>query len=145
VLAYLDAYFHDVVTHYSDFIEDENEQKIFGSLLDQREQRLKRYTVNLFVNNRHLQGAPVIYEPNPTYHNLFGKIEYQGSFGSWITDFTRIKPGDLHLANGGFLILQANELLQQPFVWSRLKRTLQTKSIQIENLYEERAAFPTAA
>lgn len=145
VLAYLDAYFHDVVTHYSDFIEDENEQKIFGSLLDQREQRLKRYTVNLFVNNRHLKGAPVIYEPNPTYHNLFGKIEYQGSFGSWITDFTRIKPGDLHLANGGFLILQANELLQQPFVWSRLKRTLQTKSIQIENLYEERAAFPTTA
>lgn len=145
VLNYLDAYFHDVISHYSYFLEDENDEHILRSLAGTKEQRLKRYTVHLFVNNRHLTGAPVIYQTNPTCHNLFGKIEYHGSFGNWVTDFTHIKPGDLHLANGGYLILQAAELLQQPYAWSRLKRTLLTKSIQLENMYEDRALYPTSA
>ena len=71
-------------------------------------------------------------------------MEYKGAFGSWVTDFTFIKPGVLHLANGGYLILQATELLQQPYAWTLLKRALQTGQVQIENLYEERGAFPTS-
>ena len=144
VLSYLEAYLHDVVENFSFFLANNEEQNnIMKTLAGSKEQRLHRYTVNLFVNNKVLKGAPVIYETNPTYHNLFGKVEYQGSFGSWYTDFTFVKPGALHLANGGYLILQATELLQQPFVWTLLKRALQNGNIQIENPYEERGIFPT--
>ena len=123
VLAYFEAYLHDVVEHYSSFLANNEEQdNIMKKLTGSKEQELHRYTVNLVVNNKNLKGAPVIYETNPTYHNLFGKVEYQGSIGSWFTDFTYVKPGVLHLANGGYLILQATELLQQPFVWALLKK-----------------------
>ena len=114
------------------------------SLIGSKEQQLHRYTVNLFVNNKNLTGAPVIYETNPTYQNLFGKIEYHGSFGSYMTDFTFIKSGVLHQANGGYLILQATELLQQPNAWNLLKRALQTEKISIEHPYEDRSLFPTS-
>jgi lon-related putative ATP-dependent protease len=145
VLDYLEAYFHDVVAHFSFFLTNGDEHNhIMNVLVGSKEEQLHRYTVNLFVNNKNLKGAPVIYETNPTYHNLFGKVEYRGTFGSWFTDFTYIKPGVLHLANGGYLILQATELLQQPYVWTLLKRALQTKNVQIENLYEERGIFPTS-
>lgn len=145
VLDYLDAYFNDVVEHYSYFLEDDDNQNVIQALVGGRTgPDFNRYTVNLFVNNRHLKGAPVIYEIHPTYHNLFGKVEYYGTFGNWKTDFTYIKPGDLHLANGGYLILQATELLSQPLVWTRLKRMLQTNSIQIENPYEDRTVVPTS-
>ncbi|MCB5934853.1 AAA family ATPase [Caldibacillus thermoamylovorans] len=146
VLRYFDSYFYDVVEHYSFFLDDgEDDQNIIHALVGtSTEKKLNRYTVNLFVNNRNIKGAPVIYETHPTYHNLFGKVEYQGALGNWITDFTFIKPGVLHLANGGYLILQATELLQEPNAWTRLKRTLQTNSIQIENPYEDRAAIPTS-
>ena len=144
VLSYLDAYLRDIVEHYSFFIEKEEENQFMSALTGSKEQQLHRYTVNLFVNNRQCKGAPVIYETNPAYHNLFGKVEYRGALGSWITDFTFIKPGVLHLANGGYLILQATELLQQPNAWVQLKRSLQTGYIQIENPYEDRSVFPTS-
>jgi lon-related putative ATP-dependent protease len=145
VLAYLEAYLHDIVEHYSFFLTNNEEQNnIMKTLTGSKEQQMHRYTVNLFVNNKMRGGAPVIYETNPSYHNLFGKVEYQGAFGSWFTDFTFVKPGALHLANGGYLILQATELLQQPFAWPLLKRALQNGNIQIENPYEERGIFPTS-
>lgn len=146
VLAYLEAYFHDIVTHYSFFIEGENDeqQNIMNALIGSKEQYLHRYTVNLFVNNRNLKGAPVIYETSPTCQNLFGKVDYHATLGSWTTDFTLVKPGALHLANGGYLILQATELLQQPNAWLRLKRALQTGTIQIENSYEANGIVPTS-
>ena len=146
VISYLEALFHDVVVHFSLFLAENEGQSnnIISALAGSKEQQLYRYTVNLFVNHKNLRGAPVIYETNPTYHNLFGKVEYRGSLGSWVTDFTHIKPGVLHLANGGYLILQATELLQEPYVWTQLKRSLQTRKIQIENLSEERGVFPTS-
>lgn len=146
VLTYLDAYFHDVVEHYFFFLDDEGDEEVnvMNALIGSKEQQLHRYTVNLFVNNKKLEGAPVIYETSPTYQNLFGKVEYRGQLGSWVTDFTYIKPGVLHAANGGYLILQAAELLQHPNSWSRLKRALQTGKIQIENPYKESGAFPAS-
>lgn len=146
VLAYLEAYLQDAVENFAIFLpeNDSPDEQIMRSLIATKEQQLRRYTVNLFVNNRNLKGAPVIYETNPTYQNLFGKIEYRGSFGSYVTDFTYIKPGVLHQANGGYLILQATELLQQPYAWSLLKRALQTEKITIENPHEERSLFPTS-
>jgi lon-related putative ATP-dependent protease len=147
VLAYLEAYLYDAVEHFSIFLPDDGEsddENLMRSLIGSKEQQLHRYTVNLFVNNKNITGAPVIYETNPTYQNLFGKIEYRGSFGSYMTDFTFIKSGVLHQANGGYLILQATELLQQPYAWNLLKRALQTEKISIENPYEDRSLFPTS-
>lgn len=145
LIAYLEAYFHDAVEHFSFFLAEQEEQNnMMSALMRSKEQNLHRYTVNLFVNHKNLNGAPVIYETNPTYQNLFGKVEYKGAFGSWVTDFTYIKPGALQMANGGYLILQATELLQQPYAWTLLKRALQTGRVQIENVYEERGAFPTS-
>lgn len=144
VLSYLKAYFQDIVKHFSLFLSEQEEQKnIMDTLMGSKEQQLHRYMVNLFINNRNVDGAPFFYESNPTYQNLFGKVEYRGAFGSYITDFTYMKPGALHVTNGGYLILHAAELLQQPHSWNMLKRALQTGSIQIENPYEDRGVFPT--
>ncbi|NMD70453.1 AAA family ATPase [Bacillus sp. DNRA2] len=146
ILTYLEAYFHDVVVSFSFFLasEEDEQNNIMNALIGSKEQHFHRYTVNLLVNNKHQKGAPVIYETNPTFYNLFGKIEYRGSLGSWVTDFSYIKPGALQLANGGYLILQATELLQQPYVWSLLKRSLQTGYVQIENSLEDRGMVPTS-
>lgn len=146
VLSYLEAYLHDVVEHFTFFLAEEKEPQnhIMDALTGSKEQQLNRYKVNLFVDNKKLQGAPAIYETNPTCHNLFGKIEYRGALGSWMTDFTYIKPGALQLANGGYLILQATELLSQPNAWPLLKKTLKNGNIQIENPYEESGAIPAS-
>ncbi len=93
-----------------------------------------RYSVNLLVDNSHLKGAPVVYEPNPTYSNLFGKVEYTTKLGMLVTDFTMIKPGALHKANGGFLIVDAEAVLRNPHAWEGLKRSLMNRVLNIENL-----------
>ncbi len=93
-----------------------------------------RYSVNLLVDNSSLKGAPVVYEPNPTYSNLFGKIEYTTKMGILITDFTMIKPGAVHRASGGYLVLDAEAVLRNYHSWEGLKRTLMSGEARIENL-----------
>ncbi|MDZ7262313.1 MAG: Lon protease family protein, partial [candidate division KSB1 bacterium] len=83
------------------------------------------------------QGAPVVVESNPTYHNLIGRVERQVHLGALITNFTMIKPGALHQANGGFLIVEAEQVLRYPFVWQTLKRCLKNREIKIADLAEE--------
>lgn len=147
VITYLKRYLQDIVEQYSLFLPEgdtEEEAHLLEAIMGIKQQQLKRYAVNLFVNNKSAVGAPVIYETNPTYQNLFGKIEYKGALGSWITDFTYMKPGALHLANGGYLVLQANEFFQQPYAWNLLKRMLQTKKAPIENPYADKGAYPTS-
>lgn len=95
---------------------------------------LKRYEVNHFLEDMEGSGAPVVFESNPTYYNLIGSIEYTNEMGVMKTDFTQIKPGAIHMANGGYLILQAKELLSNPFAWQALKRSLLTDEINIESL-----------
>ncbi len=92
-----------------------------------------RYKVNLFIDNSGLQHAPIINESNPIYYNLMGSIEYKSQMGVLATDFTQIKPGSLHLANGGYLIFQMKEILTNPISWEMLKRALKTNEINIEN------------
>lgn len=92
-----------------------------------------RYKVNLFIDNGNLEHAPVINESNPIYYNLMGSIEYKSQMGILATDFTCIKPGSLHLANGGYLIFQMKEILSNPISWEMLKRALKTDEINIEN------------
>lgn len=94
----------------------------------------RRYQVNLLVDHKSTVGAPVIYEDNPTYQNLIGRVEHIAQMGALVTDFNLIKPGSLHLANGGYLIIDVRKLLQQPYAYEGLKRALQSRKIYIEPL-----------
>src|SRR5574340_169459 len=93
-----------------------------------------RFRVNLLVARGEGEGAPVVYEEHPTYQNLVGRVEHISQFGALITNFLLIKPGALHMANGGYLMLDALKLLTQPFSWEALKRALSTRAIRIESL-----------
>jgi len=98
-----------------------------------REGALQRYKVNALVANDGNPGAPVVTEDLPTQPNLVGRVEYRQEFGALTTDFTRIMPGALHRANGGYLMLDALKLLQQPLAWDALKRALESRTIKIES------------
>lgn len=102
-----------------------------------------RYRVNVLVTNSHEAGAPVVFEHNPTYYNLMGRIDYRPAFGSMSTDFRMIKAGAVHRANGGYLILQARDVLASPQAWDALKRALDTRHAAIENLSDNLSAVPT--
>ncbi|MDD3752201.1 MAG: AAA family ATPase, partial [Tissierellia bacterium] len=102
-----------------------------------------RYKVNLFINNENTNGAPVITESSPYYYNLFGKIEYKSQMMTTMTDFTMIKPGAIHKANGGYLILQAKDLLMDPFAWGTLKKALKYREAVVENIGEQSRYVPT--
>ncbi|MHB1215235.1 MAG: Lon protease family protein [Thiobacillus sp.] len=93
-----------------------------------------RFRVNLLVGRDGAEGAPVVYEEHPTYQNLIGRIEHIAQLGALVTNFLQIKPGALHMANGGYLLLDAIKLLTQPFSWEGLKRALSTHEIRIESL-----------
>lgn len=98
---------------------------------------LKRYEVNVLVDNGGTKGAPVIAERNPTYINLLGRVEKESYMGTLVTDFTMIRKGALHSANGGYLILRAEDLLQNYFAWDCLKRALKNKEIVIEEATDQ--------
>jgi lon-related putative ATP-dependent protease len=102
-----------------------------------------RYRVNLLVDNCDMQGAPVIVESNPTYPNLMGRIEHQARFGALVTNFQMIKVGALHRANGGYLIVDARDVLTKPMAWEGLKRALKDRQIRIESMYESLGAIST--
>jgi lon-related putative ATP-dependent protease len=109
------------------------------------EQALARYDVNVFVAHDSDGGAPVVVETNPTYPNLFGRIEHHGVLGGgFVTDHRMLRPGAVHLANGGYLMLPASEVLTQPLTWLKLKEVLRTEQMRLENLAEQYALFPTA-
>jgi lon-related putative ATP-dependent protease len=92
-----------------------------------------RYAVNLLVAHVEGHGAPVVYENNPTLPNLVGRIEHVAQFGALVTDYSMIRPGALHAANGGYLMLDADRLLAEPLAWNALKRALFAKEIRIES------------
>ncbi|MBY6031994.1 AAA family ATPase [Marinobacter daepoensis] len=125
VVGYLDAVREDVVEHAEAFQDAENGAP--AGLLN-------RYRVNLLVDNTHTQGAPVVYEDHPNHQHLSGQIEHRAHQGNLYTDFTLIRAGSLHRANGGYLILDARRLLSQPMAWDSLKRILFSREIRIESL-----------
>lgn len=104
-----------------------------------------RYEVNAFVSNDPEKGAPVISETNPIYYNLVGKVDYENRQGNLYTDFRRISPGAMHKANGGFLLLDADELLRQFMSWDVLKRVLRYRELSIENLGEQLGYIPVSS
>lgn len=134
VLGYLDAVEADVIDNVQDLREkDEDLQTPFGLALQQTPS-FTRYEVNVLVDHGGAKDAPVVYEDNPTYPNLVGRVEHIAQLGALITDFTLIKPGALHRANGGYLMLDARKVLMQPYAWEGLKRALYARKISIESL-----------
>ena len=99
------------------------------------------YRVNLFVDNSNKDGAPVIMDSNYSFSNIFGMLEYENYYGALKTDHTMLKPGLLHLANGGYVIFQAKDLLSNPLCYETLKKALRIKELGIENVNEQRASM----
>ncbi len=132
VLEHLDAIAEDIVENWEQFARQEDEEaEAAAALLGQSsEDFFIRYQVNPVVLRERNSGAPVVIESNPTLWSLLGRIEGQVRFGVMVTDFTRIAPGAVHRANGGYLVLHAEELLSRPNAWKALKRTLRTRELK---------------
>jgi lon-related putative ATP-dependent protease len=139
---YLQAVQDDVVENASHFLEGEESsteeagnQPLPGLMRRGRSvsNLMRRYKVNLFVDNSSAAGAPVVFEDNPTYQNLIGRVEQMAQLGTLVTDFSLIKPGSLHLANGGYLVIEARKVLLQPYAWEALKRALDNQQVRIES------------
>jgi predicted ATP-dependent protease len=105
----------------------------------------ERYRVNVLVTHDPAAGGPVVFEPNPTYYHLVGRVDYRAAVGAMYTDLTLIKPGALHRASGGFLVLEARDVLRTPFAWDALKRALRDAEVRVENPGEQLSVFPSEA
>ncbi|GAB6908700.1 Peptidase S16 lon protein LonB [Desulfosarcina cetonica] len=138
ILAFLDEIQADMVENVSLFLprpadaDAENEASADGTELS-----LTRYKVNVLEDRSGLTGAPVVFEPNPTYANVFGRIDKKAFMGTLVTDFTMVQSGALLQANGGFLILEVEAVLNHPEVWESLKRALQNKMLCIEDMTQD--------
>ncbi len=136
VVEFLNACKEDIIDNLDDFKEKQEEQQAGPFPMPVKMSGLRRYEVNLLIDNSDSKGAPVVIESNPAYPNLFGTIERQAWFGALVTDFTMIKPGALHKANGGYLVIKALDLLKWPLSYEALKRSLGQKEIKIEDVGE---------
>ena len=148
IINYLEGVQEDILKNLSDFREDElteEQQIIIPWLKGSETSPADKYKVNLLVDNSSLEGAPVIVDYNPTYYNLLGKLEYENEFGTMTTDYTMIKAGLFHQANGGYLILQAKDILSNVQSWEALKRALRTRQITIENIKEQMGLVAVSA
>jgi len=141
VIAQINDVESDILKNLAQFIKEpeQSEQTPF-QLPWMREIPLRKYEINLIVDNASMKGAPVIMASNPTYQNLFGRIEKEAQFGALVTDFTMVRSGSLHRANGGYLILPVEELLRNPFSYDGLKRALKNEQVAVEEV-EERTGF----
>lgn len=131
---FLDAIKEDVLENLMAIISPEKEETPFPFLGRPRVDPTERYKVNLIVDNSDLKGAPVIMEMNPTYDHLFGAVEKEARFGALVTNYTMIRAGSAHMANGGFLVIQVEDLLRNPGAYESLKRTIVNKKLEIEDL-----------
>lgn len=140
IVTFLDNVKTDILKNISLFIADEVKpnKQTQGTKPEDAKPWLN-YRVNLFVDNSNLSGAPVIMDSNYQYHNLFGKLEYENQFGMLKTDYTMLQPGLLHKANGGYIILQASDLLANQICYDTLKKALLVKELSIENNMEQRS------
>lgn len=147
VVAFLQQVREDIPEHLHDFFPPQLPgvpTPIAQIQALQQQEYLARYRVNVLVDHSQTQGAPVVFERNPSFYNLVGRIDYRATFGAMVTDFSQIRAGALHRANGGFLILHILDLLTNPFSWDALKQALMTRQILIENLGQQYAVLPTA-
>ncbi|MDQ1315918.1 MAG: hypothetical protein QG662_2027, partial [Pseudomonadota bacterium] len=133
VCAYLNEVRQNVIESMEEFRHPREHMSGLAALTSEPPD-FSRFRVNLLVGRDGAEGAPVVYEDHPTYQNLIGRVEHVSQLGALVTNFMLIKPGALHQANGGYLLLDASKLLTQPFSWEGLKRALATHEIRIESL-----------
>jgi lon-related putative ATP-dependent protease len=145
VAAHIEAVRRDVIENAHDFVpqpDGENDPEAMarraatGAIPGAGEAAFRRYRVNVIVDHAGNEAAPVVYEDHPTHPNLLGRIEHIAQFGALLTDFNLIKPGALLRANGGYLMIDALKLLQQPYAWEELKRALRSGEVKIEGMAE---------
>ncbi len=144
VIEHLDALQADLLAHLDAFRTNEGEHEATLPPTATPDRSFDRYRANVLITSDGATGAPVVFEPNPTYYNLLGRMDYQASLGAMMTDFRLIRAGALHRANEGYLVLQARDVLLSPYAWDALKRALRGREVCIENLGEQLSAFPTA-
>jgi predicted ATP-dependent protease len=147
ILAYMDDVQDYILSHLEDFTEDSSKQDSPTSAqirLEPMEDPFLKYDVNIVVDNTELRGAPVVIETNPTYYNMFGRVERRAQFGTLSADFTMIRAGSYAKANGGFLVVNAHDILLNPGVWETLKRTVKNQEVRIEDLGEHVGVVPVA-
>jgi lon-related putative ATP-dependent protease len=150
VARYLGELREDVLDHADYFQQPKEGERptLFGIPLpvsEGGEAPLRRYLVNVLVDHADAKGAPIVYEENPTHDNLVGRIEHIAQMGTLVTDFSLIKAGALHRANGGYLVLDAVKLLTQPFAWEALKRNLRAREIRTEPLGQALSLISTVS
>jgi lon-related putative ATP-dependent protease len=134
ILDYVREVKNFAIENAEDFLPEDD-----GVEIEHVKQQAKSYSVyrvNVLVDNAEASGRPVVYEENPTYQNLIGRVEYVSQMGTLLTDFTLIKPGALHRANGGYLIIEARKLLGHLYAWEGLKQALRSGEIKISSLQE---------
>ncbi|MHB8882075.1 MAG: Lon protease family protein [Thermodesulfovibrionales bacterium] len=138
ITSYLSSVTEDILEHIDDFKGQEEQAPPMPFMRPQKtEPVFTRYVVNVMVNNKETSGAPCIFESNPTYLNLFGRLEYRFQYGVAMTDFSMIKAGSLHKANGGYIVINALDLLRNMMSYDTLKRALRNGEIRIEDVWEQ--------
>ncbi|MDH4228096.1 MAG: AAA family ATPase [Deltaproteobacteria bacterium] len=145
VVTYIEDVRDDVFKSIEDFRPKEEPQLPIPIRISKPEPTFERYQVNLIVNNKDVKGAPVVIETNPTYYNLFGRVEHKVQYGVAVTDFTLIKAGSMHRANGGYLVVNAMDVLKNIFVYDTLKRMINTGEVRIEDVWEQYRLMSTSA
>lgn len=145
--AYVEAMQKDIVENVTIFLDEQTEEEDALATFIKKSKKnsliMDRYKVNLFVHHSPRQNAPVVYLEHPNLPNLVGRMERMQHFGTLTTDFSLIKAGALHLANGGFLIIEAKDICSHPAAWESLKRALKSKKIRIESADEEAGVIST--
>ena len=135
IIAYLEEVKAELIENVEDFMPQEDEGNPMKAMFMPAERpSFQRYRVNALVDQSETRGAPVIFEPNPTYLNVFGRIEKRAHMGAATTDFTMVQAGSLLQANGGYLIMEVESILMDQFAWESLKRALQNKKLYIEDV-----------
>jgi lon-related putative ATP-dependent protease len=150
IIEHIEQIQEQIIENADDFLPDDGQDasNLIEALTQQRDRaatRLDRFKVNVVIDNRDLEGAPVIYENNPTFQNLIGRVDHFAHMGALMTDFRMIKPGALHKANGGYLVIDCRKILSQPYAWEGLKRALQSKEIEIEAIGQALSLISTVS
>ena len=147
VVAYLEDVQDYILAHLEEFNEDAQKPSTaepVQMLMESKEDPFLKYGVNIVVDNTDLKGAPIVIETNPTYNNMFGRVQRRAQFGSFSEDFTSICAGSYAKANGGFLVVNAQDVLSSPGVWKTLKRAVINREVRIEELGEQSGIVPAA-
>lgn len=150
VPGFLTEVLEDIVGNFEAFLEpDDGKPRMIPGIPmgpdDDEDAPFRRYGVNVMVDHGDSAGAPVIYEDNPTHDNLVGCIEFLHEVGILVTDFNLIKPGALHRANGGYLVVDALKVLIEPFAWEALKRALRSREIRVESIGQKLSLISTVS